>query len=527
MRRLSLLLMLALIGSCSCLHASSGADSIFAVYDAEIDHAGYYFGLRQHKIDSIADLPHSPERWLEMAELYRPYQCDSALACYTHALNGDEPIRTEAQIHLVYLLASIGYYSESFSIAQEIKDVPDELIAEYYKAMNHLYGESAAYGKLQSLKEEGFRMANLYSDSLYAVLCASPGPSLDLYRKDIQHARNTHRYEQALAVCDSAFALIAPYSHEYAIVAYETAITYRDMGRDDYYRLWLGRSAIADVRCGITDNGSSWMLAQLMFDEGQINRAYRYIEYSLANAGRFNARLRYVQINPLGLIINRTYQAQQSQLQKRLLIALAALLLVLAVLAFVVVYTIRQNHRLHMLNKKQERMNAELNALNGQLTALNNDLSSLNSNLQEASLVKEQYICRYLEVYSEYIQRLTQMARKAGEKDPDSFHSKEMADFYRSFDNTFLSIYRSFVTEFNALLRPEEQIVPKQGELLTTELRIFALIRLGIDSSAKIAELLCYSPNTIYNYRARVKNSALGDRDSFEDRVRSLCNSRS
>ena len=100
--------------------------------------------------------------------------------------------------------------------------------------------------------------------------------------------------------------------------------------------------------------------------------------------------------------------------------------------------------------------------------------------------------------------------------------SKEMAHFYRSFDDTFLSIYVTFVQDFNALLKPEAQLMPKKGERMTVEMRIFALILLGIDNSAKIGELLCYSPNTISNYRVRVKNGALGDRDTFEDRVRAI-----
>lgn len=515
-----------IIFSQTLAHFSTSAatnEAIFAEYDAEIKRADVYFAQRQHRIDSIADLPHSGQRWMEMGELYRPYQCDSALACYQHALTADEPVRTLAQIQMVYLLASIGYYSEGFSIADELRHIPSHLKMDYYRAMNHLYGESAAYGKLPELKQQGFRKAGLYADSLYSTLCAAPTPTVERYKFDLTHARNRHQYQRALEMADSAFSLVPEYSHDYAIIAYETAITYREMGDNDNFCHWLVRSAIADVRCGITDNSSSWMLAQMVFDEGQLVRAYHYIEYSLANAARFNARLRYVQINPLGLIINRTYQAQQSQMSRRLMIALLALLAVLAILAVLVAYTLKQNRRLHALYDKQGLMNAELNTLNAQLTSLNRDLSSLNSNLQEASLVKEQYICRYLEVYSEYVRRLTQMARKAGIKDPDAFQSKEMAEFYRSFDNTFLSIYRTFVSEFNALLQPDQQIVPKQGELLTTELRIFALIRLGIDSSAKIAELLCYSPNTIYNYRARVKNGALGDRDTFEDRVRNLC----
>ena len=153
---------------------------------------------------------------------------------------------------------------------------------------------------------------------------------------------------------------------------------------------------------------------------------------------------------------------------------------------------------------------------------MNQQLTALNASLEESNIVKEQYICRYLEVYRDYISRITKLARKAGEKDPDAIMKREMAEFYRQFDHTFLSLYRNFVTDFNALLVPEQRIYPKAGEGLTTELRIFALIRLGITSSTKIAELLCYSPNTIYNYRAKVKNASLGDRDSFELRVAKL-----
>lgn len=153
------------------------------------------------------------------------------------------------------------------------------------------------------------------------------------------------------------------------------------------------------------------------------------------------------------------------------------------------------------MNKKQQELNEQLSALNRKLTTLNNSL-------KESNHVKELFICQYLEVYSEYIRRLNKLARKAGMKDVGELMKNEMAQFYNRFDNTFLSIYPNFIEEFNSLLKPDEQIIPKSDELLTTELRIFALIRLGISSSIKIAELLCYSVNTIYNYRAKVKTAS-------------------
>ena len=158
---------------------------------------------------------------------------------------------------------------------------------------------------------------------------------------------------------------------------------------------------------------------------------------------------------------------------------------------------------------------------NNELHILNRKLRTLNSQLEESNMVKEQYICRYLEVYSDMIDRMARMARKT-EKDPDAFLRKEMMVFYRDFDRTFLTLYPTFVNDFNALLRPEARITPKQGDILTTELRIFALVRLGIDASAKIAQLLRFAPNTIYNYRAQIRNAALAGKEDFELQVRRI-----
>ena len=247
-----------------------------------------------------------------------------------------------------------------------------------------------------------------------------------------------------------------------------------------------------------------WLLAQDCFEAGDIRRAYNLNDYSLTNATFFNAPTRFIQNFTPGHLIASRYEHEHRQAAIRLLIALISLAVVLVLLGFGVIYTLRQNKKLHQLNAQ---------------------LSAINAQLKEADKVKEQYICRYLEVYSDYIRRLTTMARKAGEKDSAAFMDREMENFYRSFDDTFLSLYGSFVHDFNALLKPELRITPKPGERMTVELRIFALILLGITSSAKIADLLCYSPNTISNYRVKMKNGALGDRDTFEQRVQQIRNS--
>jgi len=298
-------------------------------------------------------------------------------------------------------------------------------------------------------------------------------------------------------------ARFTPEDHQYAILAYGQAMLYEQAGDLTHRNEWLIRSAIVDVRLGITDNGSSWIVAQECFDAGDVQRAYRLSDYSLTNATYFNAPTRYIQNFTPGHLIAARYENELRQYSIRLTIVLVLLAIMLVGMVFGVIYNLHQNRK---------------------LKALNEQLRSLNEQLVGANNVKEQYICRYLEVYSDYIRRLTTMARKAGEKDPAGFMDREMENFYRSFDDTFLSLYGTFVSDFNALLKPEARITPKPGERLTVELRIFALILLGITSSAKIADLLCYSPNTISNYRVKVKNGALGDREGFEKRVQEIGN---
>ena len=252
------------------------------------------------------------------------------------------------------------------------------------------------------------------------------------------------------------------------------------------------------------------MIAKECFESGDLNRAYLYSNYSLTNASFFNAPTRFIQTYALGHEIASSYEQKLKRSSTTMTIALIVSAILLIVLVAGVLYSLRQNRRLHILNKEIAAKNATLHAFNRQL--------------KDANKVKEQYICRYLEVYNDYIRRLTTMARRAGEKDPAAFMDREMENFYRSFDDTFLSLYGTFVEDFNALLRPEARILPKPGERMTIEMRIFALILLGITSSAKIAELLCYSPNTISNYRVKMKNGALGDRETFEQEVQQIGN---
>ena len=216
----------------------------------------------------------------------------------------------------------------------------------------------------------------------------------------------------------------------------------------------------------------------------------------------------------------------------------ALTLLVLASLLFVT----RQrkqlavaHNQLNQSNQELSKVNMQLFDSNEQLSELNKQLSTLNVHLTESNRVKEEYVGRFLQLCSLYIDKMDTMRKTVNKKikshDYEELYNmtrsqelkdKELEELYESFDSAFLHLFPNFVDDFNALLRPEERIIQTGKERLNTGIRIFALIRLGIDDSSKIAEFLHYSVNTIYNYRARIKNGAISDRENFERHVKEI-----
>ncbi len=462
----------------------------------------------QERIDSLRHImPMTKDLQIRIAREYQYFQSDSARAWFLKLIHSSEPYHTMAYTGLVQLSSSIGKYGEGFALIPNVSSVPDSLRVDWFEAVWRIYSEAHAACRIPSFAEELQAKANLYYDSLLVAMAEQASSNTHIrLRYRFLRALDEDNIPMALAANDSIMSLFPIWSHRYAIESYSRYTLYEKLGKQRDQYMWLIRSAIADVRCGITDNGSSWLVAKECYAAGDLERAYLFSDYSLTNASFFNAPTRFIQTYALGHDISNSYERRLRQFSTILTIALSVLAVLLGALIITVFVFINQNRRLHALNKDAKEMNEQLRTINRQL--------------KEADKVKEQYICRYLEVYSDYIRRLTTMARKAGEKDSAAFMDREMENFYRSFDDTFLSLYGTFVQDFNALLKPEARITPKPGERMTVEMRIFALILLGISSSAKIAELLCYSPNTISNYRVKMKNAALGDRDSFEQRVR-------
>ena len=480
---------------------SSTTDSLLRIYDYEIGHAQQYLDQRRACIDSLSLQPVSARQLLQLAELYRPYQSDSATVSLFRIMDMYPEYADEARVKLLFLFSSIGSFVEALDMADQIHCVPDSLRLMYFEAMNRLYIWGANNLKTPQKRAQFTAIGLQYLDSMNQEAMLRPDEPISINAK-IMRYHGQGNYKAALRASDSIFAIISEDTHDYALYAYQRYLILQDMQQHDQALQWLIRSAITDVRCAVTDNGASWVLAKQLYLQGAQQRANNYIDYSLSNAAFYNAPIRFGQISNLAHTITKAYQHQQETLSRNLRWALLSVIAILILLIAVAIYAIHQSRALQRLARKQQKINAQLEALNDK---------------------QQQHIGHFLTVYSKYIQRLSRMAHRAGERDTDIFFRQEMLKFYDTFDDTILSIYPDFVRQFNELLTDEGKITPPIDGKLTTELRIYACVCLGIDNVTQIAELLCYSISTIYNYRVRIKNSAIGDRDTFENRVRQIC----
>lgn len=334
------------------------------------------------------------------------------------------------------------------------------------------------------------------------------------HQMEVQELINLGYLQPADSVCDDAISRLDKSSHEYAIITYYKAVVCREMGRPEEMLHWYLNSAIADVKSSVKDNASLFSSAQELFSQdNDVERAFKYTQISLDDALFFNSKLRPWQIARSLPAIENAYNAARGRHEaemRRNLITVAILLVILFGVLCLVVSLYGKQHRNH---RQMLRLNEQIKDYSDSLAEANEKLQEAIANLSEANAAKEEYIGLFLSMCSSYIDKLKKHTSI-------SETENELKTFYKTFDNAFLQLYPNFVSDFNALLKPEARIELKKDEMLNTELRIFALIRLGITQSSHIASLLRYSVNTIYNYRAQVKNSALEDRDNFEEKVK-------
>jgi len=527
---------------------TGGMDSLLAALDRAVEGRAKGEAQRLARIEELALRnsvldPVPMEKYacnLSLHREYRQYQCDSAIVYLNRnmelAERMNDPARlTETRLLLASTLELAGLYKESVDVLGEIDPamVPADARLEYMFCHRQVYSSLAEHTKDGRLAARYLATSRRY-DSLTLAAVGERDDELALRAAETCLLAEG-RFDDALRVNDTRLARAAEGGADYAYIAYHRAMNHAGRGDAEMEKRWLVRSAIADMEAGIKDYAALWMVAERLFNEGDVERAYRYIQVSWSDTQFYNARLRRIQTAGIQHMIDENFQQmlRRSIVTIRSFALLAGLLAILLAAALVLLR--RQNAKLRTARDELSRMNGRLNELNDELRHTNDSLRHTNASLSESNLVKEKYIGHFLSLCSVYIDRLDAYRRMTHKKlrkgqadellrvtEPQENLDSDLKEFYANFDATFLQLFPDFVAQYNGLLHEGEAAVPKKDELLNTELRIFALIRLGIEDSVHIAEFLRYSLNTIYNYRAKARNKARGSRDEFEELVKRI-----
>ncbi|MFP9116929.1 DUF6377 domain-containing protein [Flavobacterium sp. RNTU_13] len=519
------------------------AQQTLAGLDAEINKRSVYEAAKKQRIAQLQnyltakDL--SPqERFAINGRLvaeYIPYKFTSAVSHLEENIRlaetmGNITLQYKTELQLAELLSSSGNYAEAADVQATVnrKLLPDTLLSQYYYGKIWLNFRLKFYSAHQATRNKYDRVYNAYTDSLLARL--QPGTEAYLNIVEMRY-RDKGDYLKNREANLKRLSMATPGERPYSSITFFLAQSYLQQNNTEQYKKYLVLSAISDIKSATRDCASLTALAVQLFKEGDIERAHRYINIAFEDASFYNSRLRLQSVSSVLPLITKTYD-EAVQKEKSKLTATVIIISVLSVLLLCLVFYIWKQYRnLKAARHNLEAANSRLSQLNAQLQHTNSELKNLYGELADTNRVKEYYIGTLLNFCSDYLDKLDvyrktvnkmiiakQVTELLDRTKSPQLVEEEIERFYKNFDSIFLHIYPDFVAKLNALLLPDEQIQLKKGELLNTELRVFALIRLGITDSAGIAKLLRYSVNTIYNYRVKTKNKAIS-RDDFEEKV--------
>ena len=545
---------------CGVIAQAQNLDSLYHCLDMAIEETPNYIAAKEKRIEELKLKAKKAVGASERYELtkalyqeYMPYVNDSAIVFMQECIRlceqmGERSRAAECRALLALQCSNTGMFDEAQAILEEVpvEGIDSLALGRYYEACRHVYGELAYYSRVPGQRELYMQKAEHFKQLMFNTLPAENDAVLCLREQDLMNAGHL---KESMAINDKWLKSVEYGSHPFALTALYRYLEFKAVNDSAQMMRWVLESALADVRNAVMNQGSMWEVCNQLMVQGDITRASKYIAFASDCAGRFGSRVRNWQIQPLLLSIDKAYHDQNERAKSQLRWLLAAISILAMSLVASLFYVNRQRKRislasdeLHVKNEQLSSSNTQLSSLNSQLSMANSQLTDknaqlllLNQRIAEAGRVKEEYVGRFMRLCSLYIDKMDHFRKRVHKmvKNHDyeelynqtrtqEFKDKELEELYDSFDAAFLHLFPDFVEQFNQLLMPEERIVLQNNERMNTSLRIFALIRLGIEDSGKIAEFLHYSVNTIYNYRARIKNGAISDREHFEDRVKQI-----
>ena len=527
---------------CHCLNAKNTTFPTLEDLDKVVANQQIYTNARLRMLDSLkSDLRKADDLHKKYAiekELFAGYQSfvvDSALLYAQKKLSLAQRLNDAEELSYSYLdVASMlikgGNYKEANEVLQRlnVRNASSNLRNYYYTVNQDLYTTLQTVSLTANERKLYNEKSSLYKDS---ILSLKLDPSVWVVTDRMM---DKHRYKDALQILLKEYPTLNVDDRRMAYVAYSISDIYRLMGNREKEKQYLIVSAIADIKSAVKEYISLRRLATLLYEDGDIERSYLYMKRALEDAIYCNACLRVIEVSDIMPIINKAYEDKTQREKHVTLLALVSISVLSLMLIGLVFLLRRQMKKLSVTQRALRDKNAELYKLNDVLSKTNDALSESNDSLSEASRIKDMYIAQFMTECSTYIDKMElyrKQLRKVATtgsktelldllKSP-TFIEKEVDAFFATFDATFLSLFPNFAHDFNQLLLLESQVVNKKDKRLNTELRICALIRLGISDNERLAAFLRCSKATIYSYRSRTRLKSLQP-DLFEEQLMNL-----
>lgn len=496
-----------------------GTDEVKAILkrlDGELERRNVYLEKRHASIDSLKGIVarkdiSDEDRLgciLRLGDSYNVLNTDSALTFYAkgHSLAsslGLDSIAMRFNLRTATYLPLLAFTTEASERFNSIdlESLPEGLKPEYYDAARQMYSYIASYYVNYPDIHDPYMKKSQEAQAKLLPLLEDGSPRFMLNQGEYFFCHQ--QYSKAMAVLKLLLERIPEEDNLYARACHFLADIAKARGEHNAYIYYLALSAIADTRGATLEVSSLQELGRMMYLNGDVEHAYDYLSAALSEAVECNAPLRIIQSSNIFPLIESAHKAELRKSSLRIYLVMSIMAILLIGLAIT----------LYVLRRKNRQMNR------------------MAVKLEEANNTKDVYISQFLNLCSIYMDKLNQFNKMVNRKittgkvddllkltKQGRFIEEQSKEFYDVFDDAFLHIYPSFVAEVNKLLREEERIVLREGEKLNTDLRIIAFMRLGIEESTRIAQMLNYSVYTIYAYRNKLKNRAIS-RDTFEDDV--------
>ena len=474
----------------------------------------------EHEVKSERNLNERYRKALELENEYETYVSDSAANLLNECLDMAEQLGNDNYIKDVKLRMAMVYSMSGLFV------VADKIFQEFdYEKLDQSYRGLYCYARIRYCENiardiDDRRFSQRFIDEIdwcreELMKMWSEG-SVPYLKELANRYESAGRYKEAFDILHDVYNQEASGSHGYAMLAMSLAKCYGLMGKEELEKKYLIIAAITDIKLSIKENEALLALSAILYHEGDIERAYRYVKVCLADANFYNSHFKDSVIARTYSIVDSAYMSRMDAQRKKLQGYLVVISVIVVLLVVVLFESFKQRNKLMLIR--------------AQLKHANQGLLIMNSRLDEANLIKERYVGYFMNQCSVYINKLDDFRknvnRKIKTKQIEDLYvlssrpmEKELEELYANFDRAFLNLYPDFIEQFNALLKPEARFETEDGRLNIT-LRIYALMRMGITNMGQIAKFLNYSLQTVYNYKSKVKKDSLLDGDAFEEAVK-------